>query len=54
MRLINEASPSGKIQSELQIATVLPTAKNASPRITLRLTYDGIGKAQKPVQRHVS
>jgi Mobilization protein NikA len=40
MRHVNETSPSGKIQTEFQFAKALPTAKKASPRITLRLTQE--------------
>ncbi len=38
MRLINEASLSGKIQAEFQIAKALSKPANLAPRITLRLT----------------
>jgi len=38
MRLVNEASLSGKIQSEFQIARELPKPAKVLPRITLRLT----------------
>jgi mobilization protein NikA len=44
MRHVNETSLSGKVQTEFQIARALPTAKNASPRITLRLTEDELVK----------
>lgn len=44
MRLVNEASLSGKIQSEFQIARRLPKPKSPAPRITLRLTEAELAK----------
>ncbi len=44
MRLVNETSLSGNIQTEFQIARALPKPEKPAPRITLRLTEEELAK----------